>query len=98
MFAGGIDSRAKIFRIDFRRAHRARGHTYCRALNPADEESQMRIVCCVRATLVAALSFVAVVVGARAQDNQDVYRDVETKYIFGFTSGSGIGLEGEKEF
>src|SRR5512139_1147565 len=27
-----------------------------------------------------------------------IYRDVETKYIFGFTEGSGIGLEGEKEF
>ena len=23
---------------------------------------------------------------------------VETKYVFGFTEGSGIGLEGEKEF
>jgi len=33
----------------------------------------------------------------RAQDNVVVYRDVETKYIFGFTEGSGIGLEGEKE-
>ncbi len=33
---------------------------------------------------------------AAAQDN--VYRDVETKYIFGFTEGSGIGLEGEREF
>jgi hypothetical protein len=35
---------------------------------------------------------------ARAQDNSAFYRDVETKYIFGFTEGSGIGLEGEKEF
>src|SRR3981081_3814463 len=26
------------------------------------------------------------------------WRDIETKYIFGFTTGSGIGLEGEKEF
>jgi hypothetical protein len=34
---------------------------------------------------------------SRAQDNQAFYRDVETKYIFGFTEGSGIGLEGEKE-
>jgi len=33
---------------------------------------------------------------AAAQNN--VYRDVETKYIFGFTEGSGIGLEGEREF
>jgi len=32
-----------------------------------------------------------------AQD-ANLYRDIETKYIFGFTTGSGIGLEGEKEF
>jgi hypothetical protein len=32
-----------------------------------------------------------------AQDNAGFY-EVETKYIFGFTEGSGIGLEGEKEF
>src|SRR5690349_10206250 len=25
-------------------------------------------------------------------------REIETKYIFGFTQGSGIGLEGENEF
>src|SRR5262245_63178719 len=31
---------------------------------------------------------------ARAQDG---FYDVETKYIFGFTEGSGVGLEGEKE-
>src|ERR1043165_771847 len=36
--------------------------------------------------------------GAHAQDSAPVYRDVETIYIFGFTTGSGIGLEGEKEF
>ena len=29
---------------------------------------------------------------------QDGFYEVETKYIFGFTEGSGIGLEGEKEF
>lgn len=28
----------------------------------------------------------------------DAYREIETKYIFGFTEGSGVGLEGEKEF
>lgn len=36
-------------------------------------------------------------VAARAQDAAD-WRDIETKYVFGFTEGSGIGLEGEKEF
>jgi hypothetical protein len=44
------------------------------------------------ALLIAANDF-----AARAQDNPVVYRDVETKYIFGFTEGSGIGLEGERE-
>ena len=34
---------------------------------------------------------------ARAQDTS-TWKDIETKYIFGFTTGSGIGLEGEKEF
>jgi hypothetical protein len=34
---------------------------------------------------------------ARAEDASS-WRDIETKYIFGFTIGSGIGLEGEKEF
>jgi hypothetical protein len=33
---------------------------------------------------------------ARAQDANS-WREIETKYIFGFTTGSGIGLEGEKE-
>src|ERR1700738_4725906 len=34
---------------------------------------------------------------ARADDASS-WRDLETKYIFGFTTGSGIGLEGEKKF
>jgi len=34
---------------------------------------------------------------ARADDASS-WREIETKYIFGFTTGSGIGLEGEKEF
>src|ERR1700686_3317487 len=34
---------------------------------------------------------------ARAEDASS-WREIETKYIFGFTIGSGIGLEGEKEF
>jgi hypothetical protein len=37
--------------------------------------------------------------GASAQaDDTDTFYEIETKYIFGFTTGSGIGLEGEKEF
>src|SRR5436309_4492918 len=34
---------------------------------------------------------------ARAEDASS-WREIETKYIFGFTTGSGIGIEGEKEF
>jgi hypothetical protein len=45
----------------------------------------------------AALFFIVTGFGVRAQDAPAVYRDVETKYIFGFTEGSGVGLEGEKE-
>lgn len=33
---------------------------------------------------------------ARAEDPSS-WREIETKYIFGFTLGSGIGVEGEKE-
>jgi hypothetical protein len=36
--------------------------------------------------------------GAVRADDASSWRDIETKYIFGFTTGSGIGLEGEKEF
>ena len=37
-------------------------------------------------------------VSARAQDKPaDVFYEIETKYIFGFTEGASIGLEGEKE-
>lgn len=47
--------------------------------------------------LAAALLFVgAGGFAARAEDDSG-FREIETKYIFGFTKGSGIGLEGEKE-
>src|SRR3954453_11375458 len=36
--------------------------------------------------------------GTARADDATTWRDIETKYIFGFTTGSGIGLEGEKEF
>src|SRR5512135_1092305 len=52
-----------------------------------------------RAIIFAASFFTVTGFVAYAQeDNPVVYRDIETKYIFGFTEGSGIGLEGEKEF
>ena len=36
--------------------------------------------------------------GAVRAEDASSWKDIETKYIFGFTTGSGIGLEGEKEF
>ena len=36
--------------------------------------------------------------GAARADDAKSWKEIETKYIFGFTTGSGIGLEGEKEF
>ncbi len=36
--------------------------------------------------------------GAAYAEDASSWRELETKYIFGFTTGSGIGLEGEKEF
>ncbi len=36
--------------------------------------------------------------GVAQAEDYTAWRDIETKYIFGFTTGSGIGLEGEKEF
>ncbi len=35
--------------------------------------------------------------GVVRADDPNSWREIETKYIFGFTLGSGIGLEGEKE-
>ncbi len=36
--------------------------------------------------------------GAARAEDANSWHEIETKYIFGFTTGSGIGLEGEKEF
>ena len=47
--------------------------------------------------LIAAGVSIAAIAASSAQ-GQDGFYDVETKYIFGFTEGSGVGLEGEKEF
>src|SRR3954452_14302911 len=59
-----------------------------------------------RATMLRGMLIVAGLLGlcagaapARAQDNAPLqFYEIETKYIFGFTEGSGIGIEGEKEF
>jgi len=46
--------------------------------------------------LCVAAGFLASGSMARAEDPSS-WREIETKYIFGFTLGSGIGLEGERE-
>jgi hypothetical protein len=46
--------------------------------------------------LCCSLTFLLATSAARA-DDPNSWREIETKYIFGFTLGSGIGLEGEKE-
>ena len=45
-----------------------------------------------------ALAVAVVATSVRSAGAEDIYREIETKYIFGFTEGSGIGLEGEREF
>ncbi|MGB8186665.1 MAG: hypothetical protein WCF37_16730 [Pseudolabrys sp.] len=46
--------------------------------------------------IVAGVSIV--LSSTRLASAQDGFYEIETKYIFGFTEGSGVGLEGEKEF
>ncbi|HEV2955780.1 MAG TPA: hypothetical protein VGX95_06655 [Xanthobacteraceae bacterium] len=51
------------------------------------------------AWLCASVMVAMLLAGAPARaDDTDTFYEIETKYIFGFTTGSGIGLEGEKEF
>jgi hypothetical protein len=60
-------------------------------------KEQMRITLA-RAIVIAAFFFTTISFTAYAQDSDPFLREIETKYVFGFTEGSGIGLEGEKEF
>lgn len=48
---------------------------------------------------IIAFASAAALGGPAHADNADpsTWRELETKYLFGFTSGSGIGIEGEKE-
>jgi hypothetical protein len=57
----------------------------------------MHMISSARAIAVAAFFFATTSFTAHAQDNDPFLREIETKYVFGFTEGSGIGLEGEKE-
>src|SRR3954452_8975384 len=49
------------------------------------------------ALVAVALWWMAASAHAEESASKGFY-EIETKYIFGFTTGSGIGLEGEKEF
>src|SRR6516165_4264634 len=49
------------------------------------------------AYLGATAAILAAVVRSEAQDDI-AFHEIETKYIFGFTIGSSVGLEGEKAF
>ena len=53
-----------------------------------------------RGNILALAVFAALVLcqGQARADDASSWHEIETKYIFGFTTGSGIGLEGEKEF
>jgi hypothetical protein len=51
-----------------------------------------------RATRLCAAAFALGSPSVGHAEDASAWRDIETKYIFGFTTGSGIGLEGEKEF
>jgi hypothetical protein len=47
---------------------------------------------------VSVASMLAASTAAVRAEDVSSWREIETKYLFGFTTGSGIGLEGEKEF
>ena len=49
-------------------------------------------------SLLGALASLLCLAGAAHADDASSWLEIETKYIFGFTTGSGIGIEGEKEF
>src|SRR5207247_3168134 len=76
----------------------------CGALTPPDRGSAMQVDLCARALarrcLACACAAGLLLSGAHPVPAYDdsTFREIETKYIFGFTEGSSIGLQGEKEF
>jgi hypothetical protein len=58
----------------------------------------MRQIGRVRSGIIISSMAVLMWAGAVRADDASTWKEIETKYIFGFTTGSGIGLEGEKEF
>ena len=65
---------------------------YQRCWSQSLAETQWR-----HAAVFGVFALLCLVGAARAEDAES-WKEIETKYIFGFTIGSGIGLEGEKEF
>jgi len=51
----------------------------------------------IRCIGLGAAAGMGLLVAGPAQAQYDNFGEIETKYLFGFTIGSGIGLEGEKE-
>src|SRR5437899_12156706 len=51
-----------------------------------------------RSIVLCAVGCVFWASGAARAEDASSWRDIETKYIFGFTAGPAIGLEREKEF
>src|ERR1700726_2985414 len=49
-------------------------------------------------SLLGAFASLLCLAGAAHADDASSWLEMETKYIFGFTTGSGIGIEGEKAF
>ena len=50
-----------------------------------------------RHAVAAALLLVSPAISSAQETTPDSFRELETKYIFGFTTGSDIGPEGERE-
>src|SRR6266540_6878872 len=74
--------------VSFRRAAR-RARRFIRLIPTHSHHAAL-----VPAAAVAIAGLLLSFAPARAQDE---FREIESKYVFGFTIGSGIGLEGERE-
>jgi hypothetical protein len=51
----------------------------------------------IRSSAAVALLLLVALPARAAEQDPSSWQEIETKYVFGFTEGSGIGLEGEKE-
>lgn len=58
----------------------------------------LSLVAPARTVLFGALPVIVFAIFSMPFAHADEFHEIETKYIFGFTEGSGVGLEGEREF